>query len=123
MNIIIDNNDGSVLLLDPDLNQSIAENMKAITIDDKWRKSFGQSASYRWDSSNNNLIITPIINGPTSRELVLSDVKDNYDIAITRLDTIIANGNTFTATQVRDAVVDLARIERRLLRFVKEQIT
>jgi hypothetical protein len=51
-----------------------------------------------------------------------TDLRDQYAAAVTRLDAIIANGGTFTAVQVRDAVVDLARTQRRELRFLRAQV-
>jgi hypothetical protein len=55
------------------------------------------------------------------RTAATTDVQATYQAAVTRLDAIIANGGTFTAAQVRDAVVDLARIQRRMLRLLKAQ--
>jgi hypothetical protein len=51
-----------------------------------------------------------------------TDLRDQYAAAVTRLDAIIANGSTFTAAQVRDGLIDVARIERRLLRVLRAQI-
>lgn len=48
-----------------------------------------------------------------------SDLASTYQSAVSRLDDIIANGSTYTASQVRTAVIDEAQIMRRLLRLLK----
>jgi hypothetical protein len=58
----------------------------------------------------------------TERTAATTDLRDQYAAAVTRLDAIIANGSTFTAAQVRDGLIDVARIERRLLRVLRAQI-
>lgn len=57
----------------------------------------------------------------TERTAAIDDVRTTAAAALTRLDAIIANGGTFTAAQVRDAMVDLARIQRRELRLLRAQ--
>jgi hypothetical protein len=49
-----------------------------------------------------------------------ADLRDQYASAIDRLDGIVANGATYTAAQVRDAVVDLARILRAALKLLRQ---
>ena len=47
-----------------------------------------------------------------------TDLTNQVEIALNRLTDIATNGGTYTAVQVRDAVVDLARIQRRVLRYL-----
>lgn len=46
------------------------------------------------------------------------ELQEQYTLALTRLDAITTSGGSYTAAQVRDAVVDLAVILRRLLRVM-----
>jgi hypothetical protein len=48
-----------------------------------------------------------------------ADLGGQYAAMTTRLDGVVTDGTTYTAAQVRDAVVDLARIMRRVLRLVR----
>ncbi|HXI15691.1 MAG TPA: hypothetical protein VNM48_04910 [Chloroflexota bacterium] len=45
-----------------------------------------------------------------------TDLRDGAAAAMTRLDAIISGGGAYTATQVRDSVVAMAQVQRRLLR-------
>lgn len=57
------------------------------------------------------------------RNGAVSDLATQYQAAIARLDAISTNGGTYTAAQVRDAVVDMARIQARMLKLVKAALT
>ena len=59
---------------------------------------------------------TPV---PTQRDLDTKDLRDTYQAAVTRLDDIVANGGSYTAADVRTAVIDMARIQRRLLKSLR----
>lgn len=48
-----------------------------------------------------------------------SDLVAQYAAGMARLDAIVTDGPTYTQTQARDAIVDLARIQRRVLRLVR----
>ncbi len=52
-----------------------------------------------------------------------TDLSDAAEATLTRLDAIITNGSSFTAVQVRDAVVDMARLQRRLLRYLLDRMS
>lgn len=52
-------------------------------------------------------------------ESAQADLRAQYAQAVTRLDVIVTDGPTYTAAQVRDAVVDLARIQRRVLKVAR----
>lgn len=54
------------------------------------------------------------------RTTASGDLDSQYTAALTRLDEIIANGATYNANQTRDAVIDEARIQRRLMRFTRQ---
>lgn len=51
------------------------------------------------------------------------DLVAQYTIGVNRLNAIITNGPTYTAPQVRDAVVDLAKIQLQVLKLVKLLLT
>jgi hypothetical protein len=51
-----------------------------------------------------------------------ADISSQYAAAVTRLTAIVTDGSTYTAVQVRDAVVDLARIERAVLKLVRNAV-
>lgn len=48
-----------------------------------------------------------------------ADLAAQFQAVMARLDAIVADGGTYTANQVRDAVVDLARSQRRVLRLLR----
>jgi hypothetical protein len=52
------------------------------------------------------------------RATARTDLRDQAQAMKERLDVIVATGATFTAVQVKDAVIDLARIQRRILRYL-----
>lgn len=56
---------------------------------------------------------------PTEREASTTDLEAQYAAAMTRLTDIVTNGPTYTQAQARDALVDLAQIVRRVLRYLK----
>lgn len=64
----------------------------------------------------------PVDSVSVERTAAYSDLVTTYAAVITRLDDIVANGGTWTNTQIRDAVVDLARVCRRILRFIRVQV-
>ena len=45
-----------------------------------------------------------------------TDLRDAVQVAMARLTAIVNTGSTFTAAQVREAMIDLARVQRRVLR-------
>ena len=61
----------------------------------------------------------PAPSSPTEIELARIDLRTQADAALTRLDDIATNGGTYTATQTREAVLDLARVLRRTLRYTR----
>jgi hypothetical protein len=52
-----------------------------------------------------------------------NDLITQYQIGMTRLDGIITNGPTYTTAQARDAIVDMAKIQKQMLRFIKAALT
>jgi hypothetical protein len=57
----------------------------------------------------------------TERAAASDDVRQAATAALTRLDAIVAAEATMTAAQTRTAVVDVARITRRLVRLLVAQ--
>jgi hypothetical protein len=51
-----------------------------------------------------------------------NDLANQYSAAMTVLDNIVTNGASWTNVQVRDAVIDEARILRRTLRYLKAEM-
>lgn len=51
------------------------------------------------------------------------ELVEDYQIATTRLNAIITNGSSYTATQTRDAVIDMAKIQLRMLKLIKTALT
>jgi hypothetical protein len=47
-----------------------------------------------------------------------SDLRANAQAMITRLDAVIAGNGSLTAAQVRDAVIDLAKFQKRIVRYL-----
>lgn len=52
-----------------------------------------------------------------------SELVDQYQSGVTRLNAIITNGPTYTNVQIRDAVVDMAKIHLRMLKLMKMEMT
>jgi len=52
-------------------------------------------------------------------EVAEKDMDSTYVAALARLDSIIANGGTYTQIQARDALVDIAKMLRQLARIYK----
>jgi hypothetical protein len=48
-----------------------------------------------------------------------ADLKAAYITSVARLNAIVTNGPTYTAAQVRTAVVDMAKIQLGLLKGIK----
>lgn len=55
-------------------------------------------------------------------EANLQDLRDRFAQAVIRLDDIVTNGGTYTNVQVRAAVVDMAQIQRFMLRAMRRQV-
>lgn len=68
-------------------------------------------------------VVTAHTPEPREAAVAREDLSTQYTAAANRLDAIVADGAAYTAPQVRDAVVDMARIQRRLLRLVKVSLT
>jgi hypothetical protein len=66
--------------------------------------------------------LTPQEAAAQERQAAETDLAGQYALAVQRLDAIVTTGPTYTGAEVRDAVVDLARIVRRLLRVVKANL-
>jgi hypothetical protein len=113
MKILFAKNDGSILLMDPDPEQAISNEMEIAEVADSARALFGQSAHYQWDGKQ--IVVTPINNPPDESTLAINDFRSNYDVADQRLGDIVANIGTYTNAQLRDSIGDIARILRRLL--------
>ena len=64
-------------------------------------------------------VITTGEQDEAEHETARDDLRAQYQTMLTRLDDIAANGSGYTAAQVRDAMVDLARIQRRVLRLLR----
>jgi hypothetical protein len=57
------------------------------------------------------------------RTAATSELRDQYAAMVTRLDALVTDATTTdTAAKVRQAVIDLARFQRRALRLLKAQI-
>ncbi|HXI17889.1 MAG TPA: hypothetical protein VNM48_16125 [Chloroflexota bacterium] len=54
----------------------------------------------------------------TERTAADTDLHAGAKASLVRLDAIISGGGAYTAAEVRSAVVDLARVQRRLLRHL-----
>ncbi len=52
-----------------------------------------------------------------------TDLSGAATAALTRLDAIISDGGTYAAADVRTAVVDMARLQRRLLRYLVARLS
>ncbi|HXI15131.1 MAG TPA: hypothetical protein VNM48_02080 [Chloroflexota bacterium] len=52
------------------------------------------------------------------RSAAHADLHDGAKASLVRLDAVIANGGAYTAAEVRTAVVDMARVQKRLLRYL-----
>jgi hypothetical protein len=89
----------------------------------KWPNNAGVPPTLAQVISWDNTIKTDFNTSVTERDTSYSDLLNQYDAALTRLDSIIANGPTYTQVQSRDALVDMAKIQRRLLRYIKSTLT
>jgi hypothetical protein len=56
---------------------------------------------------------------PLEVDIARGDLQGSVDAAITRLVDVVNNIDTYTPGQIRDAVKDLARVELRLLRYIR----
>lgn len=56
------------------------------------------------------------------RSQAAQDLAGQFQAMMSRLDQIIADGASYTATQVRDAVIDEARIQKRTLRLIRRLV-
>ena len=52
-----------------------------------------------------------------------ADLQTSVAAAMTRLDAIISGGGAYTAAEVRTAVVDMARIQKRLMRYLAARMS
>ena len=68
-----------------------------------------------WDAEAQTEIDNIYIEQNVSRD----DIITQYQVGMTRLNAIITNGPTYTQVQVRDAMVDLAKIQRQMLRVIR----
>ncbi len=57
------------------------------------------------------------------RTTAATDLSGAAAAALTRLDAIISDGGTYAAAEVRTAVVDMARIQKRLLRYLVARLS
>ncbi len=79
---------------------------------------------YAWRIVGNAVVIdAAVLEPPAAVELkaAYTDLAAQYVAAMTRLDAIVTNGPTYTQVQARDAVVDIARIVRASLRFMRSR--
>lgn len=49
-------------------------------------------------------------------------LRTEFQAVKVRLDDIVQNGSTYTAAQTRDAVIDLARAQRRMMRVLHDYV-
>lgn len=53
---------------------------------------------------------------------VRSEIIDQYQAATARLTAIVTDGPAYTQAQLRDALIDMARIQNRLLKYIKSTL-
>lgn len=96
----------------------------AVLSDEEAAKFATSNSRFTIAPDGSTVVVTtaPVDTVRAEREAALSDLQANYQVAITRLDDIVTNGGAYTAAQVRDAVIDEARILRRALRVVRAEL-
>lgn len=127
--VIYDSSSRAILTINPptDGNQHPilpvgVENAVATTLSDAEAAKFATpGARFALDADGKTVVVTaaPTDDVAADRASALSDLQANYQAAMTRLDDIVTNGSTYTNVQVRDAVIDEARILRRALHVVR----
>lgn len=81
-----------------------------------------------WDAALNNIREKTPIELAADRAIENGKRADTDDLrarvaaALTRLDDIVTNGGTYTNTQVRAAVVDMAQMLRALIRHERHRL-
>jgi hypothetical protein len=97
------------------------------SISDTEAAKFSQpSGGFTLDPDGQTVIVAPVPPPnpiEVERQGSISDLSTTATAALARLDDIIANGATYTAAQTRDAVLDEARVLRRLLRLLRSLVT
>lgn len=81
--------------------------------------TFNQQGSPADLPSDAEVVVTAHVPQPSEQEAAKTDLVSQYNAATARLDDIVSAGPGYTAAQTRDAVIDLARILRRMLRLQK----
>jgi hypothetical protein len=124
--VLVDRSSRLVLVINPPRdshgNPILPEGMNVDVIDvsDTEAAKFNQSG-FVYTLAPDGTIATTAAPPPSPVEIemrdALADVRAQFAQADLRLNDISANGATYTAPQVRDAMVDMARIIRRTLRL------
>jgi hypothetical protein len=87
---------------------------------------FSRPGSFTLDPDGQTIVITPPgppDPGETERLAARADLRANVQAAQARLQAIATNGSAYTPAQVRDAVVDIARLDLRVIRLLAEFFT
>lgn len=126
--VVFDRSSRRILTIDPPVDKDgapiVPEGVSGATvvvISDVEFAKFAAAASAQFTLAQDDKTVTVTTVPPTPatpQELAASNLIARFQVAITRLQDIQANGRTYTAAEVRDALVDLATIMEPLLRAV-----
>lgn len=74
-----------------------------------------------WEATQANSVQLTAASQPAiiERAAAIADLSAQYASGMAILDDIVSNGPTHTNVQVRDDVVNMARVQRRILRLIK----
>lgn len=87
--------------------------------DAEFQKFATAQAQFTISNDDRTIVATEVAPpAPTPQETTKTDITARATAALARLDAISANGGTYTAAQVRDAVVDGATIAAAMLRYL-----
>lgn len=128
--VIIRRRDRAVVVLDPpvvsgQVTLPEGDDYDVVQIADVELAKFSQQGmTFKLDAQNAVVAAPPpppppLDPGQQEQATSRSELMDAYTTAMARLDDIATNGGSYTGAQVRDAVVDLAVMMRRLARATR----
>jgi hypothetical protein len=116
--LLVKSDSREIAVLDPNEDEPFPDGFEIIEVSDNERDKFNQAGSYKLSLG---LVVefTPIEIDPIPVEPESGYTRVQIT---TRLADIINNGGNYTNTQVRQAVIDLARMMRKTMWYIRNNV-
>lgn len=124
---VIVNADGDVLVVDPPRDATgtpiLPDLIGALAVDITALQAAKFATPGRYNLGGNGLVTVSPPPPPSVTEVehtaAHGDLATTYQAAMTRLNAIVTDGPVYSQAQARDAIVDMAKIVRATLRFIR----